>query len=66
MRAVELREKTMPELEQELLELRREQFNLRMQQGGGQAPRPNEYSRVRKSIARVKTVMNEIRGGQPG
>ena len=59
MKAADLRSKTMTELEQELLALRREQFNLRMQRGGGQAPRPDQFSRVRKDIARVKTVINE-------
>jgi len=59
MNATELRGKDMAELEQELLMLRREQFNLRMQQGGGQAPRPDQFSKVRKDIARIKTVMTE-------
>ena len=61
MKASELRSKDVTELEQELLELRREQFNLRMQMGGGQAPRPDQFSKVRKDIARIKTVMNEKR-----
>ena len=59
MNAAELRQKSDEELRDELLALRREQFNLRMQQGGGQAPRPDQFSRVRKDIARVKTVINE-------
>ena len=61
MNASELRGKDMAELEKELLALRREQFNLRMQMGGGQAPRPDQFSKVRKDIARIKTVMNEKR-----
>ena len=61
MKASELRSKDVADLEQELLELRREQFNLRMQMGGGQAPRPDQFSKVRKDIARIKTVMNEKR-----
>ena len=60
MRAEELRSKSVDELEQELLELRREQFNLRMQRSTGQLNRPHEYGRVRKDIARVKTVMAEL------
>jgi large subunit ribosomal protein L29 len=60
MKAAELRNKTRDELDTELLSLRREQFNLRMQQATGQLNRPNEYSRVRKDIARIKTVMNEL------
>ncbi len=59
MKATDLRAKDMAELEQELQTLRREQFNLRMQQGGGQAPRPDQFAKVRKDIARIKTVMTE-------
>jgi large subunit ribosomal protein L29 len=49
------------QLGQELLKLRREQFNLRMQQATGQLSRPHEHGRVRKEIARLKTVMNELK-----
>lgn len=59
MKAAELREKSVDALQQELLELRREQFNLRMQQGMGETPRPHNFSRVRKDIARLKTILNE-------
>jgi len=55
----ELRQKNGQELKDELLELRREQFNLRMQQATGQLVRPHEYRRVRRDIARTKTVMRE-------
>lgn len=61
MKASELRKKTEEELNEELVALLREQFNLRMQRGSGQAPRPNLFGRVRKDIARVLTVMNEKR-----
>ena len=61
MKADELRNKSADELTQELLELRREQFNLRMQRATGQLARPHEYGRVRKDIARVKTVMAELK-----
>ena len=59
MNASELRDKSVADLNSELHELLREQFNLRMQQATGQLARPHEYSRVRKNIARVKTVMAE-------
>ena len=59
MNAAELRDKSATELEQELVELRREQFNLRMQQATGQLAHPHEHGRVRKSIARVKTIIAE-------
>ena len=65
MNASELRGKSEQELRDELLALRREQFNLRMQQGiNPDAVRSDQISRVRKNIARVKTVMNEKRGEQ--
>jgi len=51
-------------LEQSLLDLRKEQFNLRMQKGTGQLARPSEINRVRKDIARVKTVLNELKAGE--
>ncbi len=64
MNAAELRQKSEQELRDELLALRREQFNLRMQRGvNPDAVRNNEITRVRKDIARVKTVINENRGG---
>ncbi|MDJ0929372.1 MAG: 50S ribosomal protein L29 [Gammaproteobacteria bacterium] len=59
MRASDLRSKTDAELAEELVELRREQFNLRMQQATGQLVRSDQYSKVRKDIARIKTVQNE-------
>jgi large subunit ribosomal protein L29 len=54
----ELKGKTPAELNEQLTELRREQFNLRMQRGMGQLSKPHELTRVRKDIARVKTVLN--------
>ena len=64
MNASELRGKSPTELEESLLELRKEQFNLRMQQGTGQLSRPSEMKRVKKAIARIKTVLNEKKAGE--
>ena len=61
MKAVDLRGKSHEELNKELLSLRREQFNLRMQRATGQLARPHEYGRVKKDIARVKTILGELR-----
>ncbi len=61
MKAVDLRGKSQEELNKELLSLRREQFNLRMQRATGQLARPHEYGRVKKDIARVKTILGELR-----
>ncbi|MCG8369504.1 MAG: 50S ribosomal protein L29 [Proteobacteria bacterium] len=60
MEASELRNKSIDELNEELIELRREQFNLRMQKATGELTRHHEHKRVRKNIARVKTVINEL------
>ena len=59
MKVAEFRAKSEDELKTELLALRREQFNLRMQQGMGEAPRPHSFKRVRHDIARLKTVLTE-------
>ena len=61
MKASDLREKSLEELNEELVALRREQFNLRMQRGTGQLSRPSQMKAVRRDIARIKTVMNERR-----
>lgn len=61
MKASELRGKTVEELQKELLALRREAFNLRMQKGSGQLARPSQVKVVRRDIARVKTVLSERR-----
>ena len=59
MKAADLRDKSVEELGAELVELRREQFNLRMQHATGELTHNHEHGRVRKDIARVKTVINE-------
>ncbi len=61
MIASELRSKSVEELTEELVALRREQFNMRMQQATGEVTRNSENGRVRKDIARVKTVLNELK-----
>lgn len=62
MKASELREKTVEELNAELLELLREQFNLRMQKSTGQLAQSHNLKTVRRNIARVKTVLTEKAG----
>lgn len=59
MKANELREKDVAALESELEALLKEQFNLRMQRGSGQIVNPHNFGRVRKDIARVKTILTE-------
>ena len=60
MKATDLRSKSKDELAEELLSLRKEQFNLRMQQATGQLARPHEHKQVRRSIARVKTFIRAL------
>ena len=59
MKSKEMREKSADELNKELLDLTREQFNLRMQKGTGQLARPHQMKEVRRNIARVKTILRE-------
>lgn len=58
MNAEVLKDKSIDELNQQLEELLREQFNLRMQKGMGETPRPHLYKKVRRDIARVKTMIS--------
>jgi large subunit ribosomal protein L29 len=58
--ATEYRNMSAEDLKKELIELRREQFNLRMQQGAGNMPKVHRFGAVRKDIARIKTVLNEM------
>jgi len=62
MKAKELREKSVEELNTELLNLLREQFNLRMQLAGGQLQQSHLSKQVRRNIARVKTLITEKAG----
>ena len=59
MKATEIREKSAEDLVQELEALHKEQFNLRMQNATGQLTRSSEIKRVRRDIARIKTIQNE-------
>ncbi len=61
MKAEDLRAKSADELNEELVALRREQFNLRMQQATGEHPHHHEHGRVKKDIARVKTILSELK-----
>ena len=62
MKVSELREKSSDELNKELMALLREQFNLRMQKASDQGVRPHQIKEVRRSIARVKTILSEKAG----
>jgi len=59
MKAQDLRDKSVEELQQSLLGLLKDQFNLRMQKATGQLAQTHLLGQVRRDIARVKTVLNE-------
>jgi large subunit ribosomal protein L29 len=58
-----LREKSVQELGDELLKLRKEHFNLRMQKASGQLGQVHLLKETKKDIARVKTLLQEKRNG---
>lgn len=66
MKASELRQKNADELSAELLDSLKEQFVFRMQRATGQLTRPSEMKKVRKKIARIKTVINEMQSADSG
>jgi large subunit ribosomal protein L29 len=55
----EMKSKSAKDLQGHLEELRKEQFNLRMQRGTGQLAKSHEIGRVRREIARVKTLLGQ-------
>jgi large subunit ribosomal protein L29 len=59
MKAVDLRSKSVDDLNKELIELRRAQFSMRMQLGTQQLNKVDQVSKVRRDIARVHTVLAE-------
>ena len=62
MRASELREKSVDELQQDLIELRRQQLNQRIQQSTGQLAQTHEIRQMRRDLARIKTVLKQKAG----
>ena len=64
MDANELRQQSDEDLRKELLALRKEAFNLRMQLGTGQLARVSQVKVVRRDIARIKTILNERNRGR--
>lgn len=58
-RATELRSKSAIELKEELIALRKEEFNLRMQRGTGQLSNTSRFKKIRRDVARIKTILNQ-------
>ncbi|MBN3859730.1 50S ribosomal protein L29 [Neisseriaceae bacterium PsAf] len=59
MNIVELREKSPEDLKKELLELNKVSFGLRMQLSSGQLAKTSEVKKIKREIARIKTVLAE-------
>ncbi|BCE03590.1 50S ribosomal protein L29 [Marinicellulosiphila megalodicopiae] len=62
MKATELREKSVEELNSQLLDLRRDQFKMRLQKTTGQLTQSHLLKQLKKDIARVKTLLTEKAG----
>jgi large subunit ribosomal protein L29 len=59
MKAAEARDMTVDQLKDRLIQLKKEQFNLRFQKASGQLERMARIGEVRRDIARVKTIIRE-------
>jgi large subunit ribosomal protein L29 len=61
MKVEDLRQKTEDELKQQVLDLKKEAFNLRFQRASGQLENTAQVRQVRRDIARIKTILHERR-----
>jgi len=59
MKAIDLRKKSIDDLGKELVELRKAQFNSRMQISTQQSSQNDQLAKIKKDIARVKTILAE-------
>ena len=66
MKPDDLRAMTIDQLDDEVLKLKKEQFNLRFQLATGQLENTSRVRQVRRDIARIKTVAAQKRPAQPG
>jgi large subunit ribosomal protein L29 len=64
MKAEEIRAMTADQLDDQLVKLKKEQFNLRFQRASGQLENTSRVREVRRDIARIKTVQTQKRNGQ--
>jgi large subunit ribosomal protein L29 len=63
MELKDIRKQSAQELDAQLIELRREEFNLRMQKGAGQQTQTHHFKRVRREIAQIKTLLTQKSAG---
>ncbi len=59
MKASAIRDMSVDELGDKLLQLKKEQFNLRFQAASGQLEKTDQVSKIKRDIARVKTILGE-------
>lgn len=59
MKTSDVRSKTADELKDQLVDLKKEQFNLRFQRATQQLEKPAQVKKVRRDIARIKTILGE-------
>ena len=64
MKTADLRAMTPDELQQNLLDLRKEQFNFRFQKSTGKIENTSRIRAVRRDIAKIKTLLNELKSGK--
>jgi large subunit ribosomal protein L29 len=60
MKAIDVRKMSAAELENKLVELKKDLFNLRLQHATNQLENPGRIAEVKKDIARVKTIIREL------
>ena len=65
MKAADVRAMTLDQLDDEVLKLKKEQFNLRFQRATGQLENTARVRVIRRDIARMKTIAAQKRAGQP-
>jgi large subunit ribosomal protein L29 len=66
MKAADIRAMTVDQIDDEVLKLKKEQFNLRFQRATGQLENTNRVREVRRDIARLKTIAQQKRAGAKG
>jgi large subunit ribosomal protein L29 len=65
MKAADVRAMTLDQLDDEVLKLKKEQFNLRFQRATGQLENTSRVRVIRRDIARMKTIAAQKRAGMP-
>ena len=65
MKVADVRAMTVDQIDDEVLKLKKEQFNLRFQRATGQLENTSRVREVRRDIARLKTVAKNKRSGEP-